>query len=268
MPAPSAPINHLDGGAPPPGPLAPFRRTEDSLTLGVADLGSITVDARAITVRGPDEESRGAVWDRLGVWAEAQWYARHGFMVIRGAAVAREGRGVVLAARSQQGASITAAQMTDLGWGIVSDGIVVLGQDGTLLSRRPLVHLDSEAAERLYPLAPRVPLAAGRPRTAVELPSHDDAGLADVVLMSVDNSVGSVVVTGPTMVDASAGSIPLVRSLLTPQSLVAPPSARIWVVVRPMPVDEAMMARVRPPMVAQHLDAALADAAASRTGSR
>lgn len=258
MPAPSVPVQHRGGEAPPPGPLAPFDRSAGTVTLGVAGLGCVTVDDAGITAIGPDQGSRAAVLARLGTWAEAQWYARSGFTVVRGTVVGREGCGVLLAARSQQGASITAALMTRLGWGLVSDGLAVIDEDGIVLARRPEVHLDTIAADRLFPQAPRQVLPTGRARTCVDVVGHGDATLSDVIVMRVTNAISEIDVIGPTVDDRVTTWVQPVRPLLpAPGPPADLPMVRSWVMARPIPTSLAMADRVLPPKVAAALDTAL-----------
>ena len=258
MPAPVVPVRHVHGDAPAAGPLAPFALDQDSVSLGVAGYGMVEVTRTGVRVIGPDEQARQGVWDRLGIWAEAQWHLHQGLFVARGCVIAKNSRCVAITGNSQQGASVTAALLTKSGWGLISDGIIVIDDRGQALMRAPIVTLDSMLVDRLFADSVIESTKAGRPRTRVGVPGHHDATLTDVVTIRVTNAIDDVVVTAPDANTQDHARLMPMRSVLrrpTPASV--PHGVRNWIVARPIPLNEQMLARVLPPAVARALEAAL-----------
>jgi len=170
-------------------PLAHYERTESSVTLGLAGSGSIEVTKEGITVLAPDAQSCARTTARLGEWARAQWLAANGFFVVRGASVGYRRQAIALVGGSRCGASVLALVLSRRGWGLISDGLVVIDADGVVRSLNPCVTLDSEAISGLPPEVHRESLSSGRDRVLVTTNGHPDASLGGLVFMRVQQSL-------------------------------------------------------------------------------
>lgn len=254
MPIGPVPMEFVRGPAPNPGPLNEVVVTEDSVQLGMAGLGSVHVTSMEVTVSSPDERSGARTWARLGQWATAQWLLTQGLAVLYGAAVAKDGRVLAITAASRTGASVTAAQLTRHGWGLVSDGVIALQADGAVLAGPADVHLDTVVAERLFPDYPQGPRESGRPRSWVSVPHHGDGTLhAYVTLIARDGPTGiavNAITTDPLALPDLPEPTLECRSMISGITVAPFPRATSMVVRRSIPRSMEDLAEVGPPAMA------------------
>ena len=182
----------VEAPAPPFAPLAAFEICNESVRLGLFGSGSIEVSREGISVLAPDALGYQRTIDRLGQWAQAQWLATHGLRVMRGAVVARQGKAVALIGGARCGASVLALVLSRRGWGLVSDGLVVIDAHGMLRALEPVVTLDTEATIGLPEDVPITKLTTGRDRVKVSTTSHGDAELGAYVVIRVLQSLNQL----------------------------------------------------------------------------
>jgi hypothetical protein len=108
---------------------------------------------------------------------------------VRGAALGNRSQAVVLAGGSRCGASVLALVLSRRGWGLISDGLVVIDADGVVHSLSPGVTLDSEVVSGLPSEVHRESLKSGRDRVVVTTNGHPDAPLGALVFMRVQQSL-------------------------------------------------------------------------------
>ncbi len=189
MVAPPIPVTFDNAPPPPPSPMAFWQVDATSVTIGLPGLGSITTSLDALVVRAADASSQAATWARLGEWATAQFYAAHGFRVVPGCVVARDGHATIITGPRRTGATLLGLQLTRHGWGLVSDGLAIVDGSGTCRSTGEWATSDTQPAERLFPDYPREAWPSGRDRTRVGAPSRPDSVLTQVVHLRVRDSV-------------------------------------------------------------------------------
>ena len=182
-------FDFIEAPAPVDSPLAHFERTESSVTLGLAGSGSIEVTRAGITVFAPDAHGFTRTTVRLGEWAQAQWLASNGYFVMRGAALGYRDQAVVLVGGSRCGASVLALVLSRRGWGLISDGLVVIDAERIVRSLCPNVTLDSEVIIGMPSEVHRESLNSGRDRVVVTTNGHPDAPLGALVFMRVRQSL-------------------------------------------------------------------------------
>lgn len=230
------PIEWVKSPAPTRQPLAHFERTPTSVELGLAGFGIVRVTSDAIQVLAPDEVARHHTVDRLGEWGRAQWLTAQGFMVTRGACVASEGKAVVLLGSARCGASVIAFILSRRGWGLVSDGLVVIDSEHRVRALEPEITLDANAISELPPEVPRFTLATGRDRVRLPTAHHPDADLGAYVFLKVKHSATERTFTH-TGFDSTATSViekcRIHRLFGEARSPIPAPPADFWTLTRP-----------------------------------
>jgi len=244
--------------------MAPYEQGMGEVQLGLADLGVVTVRPDAITVSGPDAAARECLWDRLGDWALGQWHLANGRIVVRGAAVAREGHGVVLTGSSRCGASVTALVMCTRGWSLVSDGIVVIDVSGVILARAPEVVADTDAVAPLPASMPRRALRTGSPRTAVSVPGAPSTAMTDLVRVHPWPGAGLMDVraipSDVSLDDAVVSGMVATSMVARPLRLADVPRPRAWRALRPAGATEESGRAGHPLRVAEAIEQAIGSA--------
>jgi hypothetical protein len=182
----------VEAPAPQFAPLAAFEICDESVRLGLSDSGSIEVSREGINVLAPDALGYQRTIDRLGQWAQAQWLATQGLRVMRGAVVARQGKAIALIGGARCGASVLALVLSRRGWGLVSDGLVVMDNHGILRALEPSVTLDAQATIGLPEDVRITKLTTGRDRVKVSTMSHGDAKLGAYVVIRVLQSLNQL----------------------------------------------------------------------------
>jgi len=256
MPAPEVPIERINGPAPLASPMGLFENEGDLIRLGVPGLGSVRVSSNGIQVIAPDSDLIEKTLCAIGSWASAQWLMTRGLCVMRGTVVAKQGSALVLTGRWGVGASVTAAQLTRHGWGVVSDGIVVIDDAGRSLSieaKGSTVRIDSLVAEGLFADLPSRHIASTRDRKEITLPGHGDAKVAYYVGIGIRESASVIsinrAVQAPGEQERPSGNH-IWSPLLHVSRITEPPVAPSFVAVRPNPrtLDDAP--RIGPPAMA------------------
>lgn len=182
-------IEFVEAPAPPAGPLAAYEISGECVRLGLTGSGTIEVTPSGISVLAPDALGYQRTIDRLGEWAQAQFLAARGFRVMRGAVLARQGRAIALVGDSRSGASVLALVLSRRGWGLISDGLVIMDESGVVRALEPTVTLDAEATVGLPAGVPITRIATGRDRVRVTTAGHPDAKLGAYVLLRVQQSL-------------------------------------------------------------------------------
>lgn len=251
------PVSWRPHDAPGPSPLAHWSNDADGLTLGLPGLGSIRVSADVVEVLAPDEQARARTWARIGDWATAQWAAAQGWFVVRGSVVARDNRAFAITGGVRCGASLVALVLSQRGWGLVSDGLVVIGPERTAVALGSEITVDPEPVAELAARL-RLPLTeAGRPRVRIPVSGHPSAPLSGVVLLTRSFRAGGLTVTRPE--DPAEAAVAL-RALAIRCGVTdtAPPSAPLvpwWRVHRPQaPTRPEEAAAASPGAIATALD--------------
>jgi len=185
-------FGYIESPAPLLAPLADYEVSDEHVRLGLYGSGSIEVTTTGISVLAPDSLGYRRTIDRLGEWAQAQWLAAQGFRVMRGAVVARQGKAVALIGGSRCGASVLALVLSRRGWGLISDGLVVMDAHGCMRALDPSVTLDIEATLGLPADVPVAPLTTGRDRVKVSTTGHSDAELGSYVFLRVKQSLNQL----------------------------------------------------------------------------
>lgn len=245
--------------------MAPYEASVDRVMLGLGGLGHVAVDPDGITISGPDEAARAALWDRLGDWARGEWFAAQGYIVLRGAAVARDGHGVVLTGGSRCGASITGLVMCLRGWSLLGDGIVVIDDEGVVESTRPEVVADADAVAPLPDTLPRRALSTGRPRVAVAVPGASSSPMTHLVRLQPLSAASTVrlhaIPPDGSLCDAVASGIirPALASMAP--SLDDLPRPHAWRLLRPTGATEEIGRAGHPLKVAKAIAHAVEDSA-------
>ena len=241
-------IRRKQSAAPEHGPLPYLDIGDEHVSLGLADCGTVTIRATGIDIGAPDDRRAEMTWARLGTWACGQWYAAQGFAVFPGACVAKAGKGVGIVGVSRVGASVTGLQLTRHGFGMVSDGIIVVRGDGSVVSREAGAAVDATVADVLFADYPHRPRPSGRPRTWVEAPAATPCELTTWVALTVRDWVEGVPVSpiqaGDPRVDRLRVS-PLLKSRLAPSV-----PRRGWSLVRKPPLSVEDLHRSGPPAIA------------------
>jgi hypothetical protein len=256
------PFRREEGPAVPLGPLPAFEASEEYVSLGLPGLGTIQISVDEIVLRAPDDAIAEATQARLGAWGEGQWFALQGCLVVQGATVARSGRAVAIVGPSRAGSSVTAIQLTRLGFGLVSDGYTVVAEGGAVMARKPVASVDSIIAERLFPDLPREPRPSGRARASVTAPGHTDAELVACAVLNVRSghdeilvhSIGGDRILGCRMRPFLRG-VPGTGPILT-ESVEHLPT---WSFTRKNPESMDDFLRIGPPSVATAIAEAVAE---------
>ena len=255
MPAPTIPIERAIVTAPAPAPMATWEVTAASVTLGLPELGAIRVSQAGIQILAPDEGAQDATWARLGLWASAQFYSASGFRVLPGCVIGRFGIGVAITGPARHGATLLGLQMTRHGWGIISDGLVILDESGRCRTTDSWATADSTPLGRLFPDYPTASFGSGRDRLRVSPPLHASAPLTAVVRMQVKQSLAALFVGDLTMSSTDPWSSLIGLESVLPNSIPAPvpPMVRHLSVRRPMPSTLAELEQVSPIAIAEQL---------------
>lgn len=247
---------------PPAGPLWDLRTDGSGVRLGIPGLGWMRVDHDSLEIQAPDEDRAHRIEARLLSWAVGQWLLARGIAVLRGAVVARDGVAVAIVGPSCSGASVTAAQLTRLGWGLVSDGIAAIDATGHAVAGPPLVRMDAFVAERLFADRPSTPVPAGRPRSDVAVNGHPSARVAAYVSLTARESargVGIIPTSAGESAEESRRPDPTARVLpcIPGVEPVIEPTADSWLLSRGIPHRVEDLAEVGPAAVAAAIDRAL-----------
>ena len=255
MPAPAIPVEREIVAAPAPSPMATWEVDAASVTLGLPELGAIRVNRAGIQILAPDQDAQEATWARLGLWATAQFYSANGFRVLPGCVIGRFGTGVAITGPARHGATLLGLQMTRHGWGIISDGLVVLDDAGRCRSTDSWATADSTPLGRLFPDYPTASFGSGRDRLRISPPLHPSAPLGIVVRMQVKQSLPALFVGDLTMSDTDPWSSLIGFESVLPNSIPAsvPPMVRHLSVRRPVPSTLAELEQVSPIAIADQL---------------
>jgi hypothetical protein len=250
------PVLEVELPSPQPSPVAYWNVGQDSVTLGIAELGAVQVHGDRISVLGPDDSARENVWTRLRYWAIGQYFAAQGYRVLFGCVVARNGRAVALTGSSRCGATMLGLQMTRWGWGIVSDGVIAIDSTGTCRALQPRATLDTEPAQKLFGDYPQEVAASGRDRRVVWAPEHGDAPLCAIVTMQVKDAVEPLSILRLDRVatddrDWMTGVVSCIPAAPTAARL---PEVPTIVVRRSRPRSLEELAQVSPPVMAEGLN--------------
>jgi hypothetical protein len=253
------PIVEFEAARPEASPVALWLVDSSSVTLGIPELGTVTVSADRIIVRGPDAQAREAAWTRLRGWAIGQHFTAQGYRVLPGCVVARNGRAVALTGSTRSGASVLGLQLTRHGWGLVSDGVAVIDADGICRALHPRATLDRKPAESLFADYPQEKAASGRDRSVVHAPAHADARLSAIVPMQVKDALEllSINLIESRFVEEQEWMAGLVCSIPGSIAAVQMPEVLTIAVRRSNPRNLEELARVAPPALAGQLDAFL-----------
>jgi len=244
VPMPEAPLERVISPAPFAAPIGLLDNEGDLIRLGVPELGSVEVNTHGIRVIAPDPERIEQTWCALGAWARSQWLMTRDLCVMRGTAVAKDGAALVLLGELSVGVSVTAAQLTRHGWGIVSDGLVVIDAEGTVLSTQPnkpdesTVRVDSIVAERLFADMPSRQIASLRDRKEITLPGHGDARVAYYLGIGTRTSAAGISITRAVLAPGESERPPANlrwSPLLAVARHIEPPVAPSFVATRPVP---------------------------------
>lgn len=247
MPVPEAPLERVIGPAPIASPIGLLENEGDLIRLGVPELGSVEVSTQGIRVIAPDTVQIEQAWCALGAWAKSQWLMTRDLCVMRGTAVAKDGAALVLLGELGVGVSVTAAQLTRHGWGIVSDGLVVIDDQGTVLSTQvnkhnedneSTVRVDSFVAERLFADRPRRQSKSIRDRVEITLPGHGDAKVAYYLGIGIRQSAASISINRAVLAPGESERPPANlrwSPLLAAARHIEPPVAPSFVAMRPVP---------------------------------
>ncbi len=261
MPAPQPPVSWLESPAPQKSPIAQWKRSHTSLTLGLPELGSIRVSADGIEVLAESEINAEATYTRLGEWARAQWFIRHGFMVLRGAAIARDGQVVILAGTPRCGASVLAYVMSRNGWGLISDGLTVIDPQGNALSTSPQVIIDVDAGQALPPEVTRTYPPSGRERMVLEATGHGDAAVSAFVLLRVRAGLTRLVFDEIADIEKARDAVlqlTIHGQIPGTSSGFSLPDWHTWRLTRPIASNPHMQEEFTPPAIARLLSASFA----------
>jgi len=256
MPAPDVPIERITGPAPLKAAVGLLENEGDLIRIGVPDLGSVEVSAIGIRVIAPDNDQIEKTWCSLGAWASAQWYMTRDLFTMRGTVLAKQGRALVLSGRLGVGVSVTAAQLTRHGWGIVSDGIVLIDARGSALSidaKEPTVRVDRIVAEGLFSDMPSRRIASMRDRKEISLPGYGDARVSYYVGIGIRESAPGISVTRAFLYPGEQERPPAHlrwSPLLKVTNNTEPPLAPSFVAMRPVPRTMDDAPQIGPPAMA------------------
>jgi hypothetical protein len=251
-------FHYTEASAPPLSPLAEFEQSEGSVRLGLAGSGSIEVTRTGINVLAPDLLAYQKTIDRLGQWAQGQWLTAQGFRVLQGAAVARNGKAIVLIGGPRCGASLLALVLSRRGWGLISDGLVVIDKNGIVRALDPVVTMDAEATLGLPPEVSITRSTTGRARVKVTTTGHSDAELSVYVFMRVQHSLNSLAFAQITFTSEARRTIERnqIPSFLVPRNpAFAIVEAPVWRIARPVSSPDPFA--YSPPVLASLLTTAL-----------
>ena len=257
MPLPEVPIELITGPAPFAAPIGLLENGGGLIRLGVPKLGSVEVNAHGIRVIAPDAERIAQTWCALGAWAKSQWFMTRGLCAMRGTVVAKDGAALVLLGGFSVGVSVTAAQLTRHGWGIISDGLVVIDDQGNALRSAtgdPTVRIDSIVAEGLFADMPSRTSASICDRKEITLPGHDDARVAYYVGFRIREGATGISVTRAVLSPGESERLPenlRWSPLLEVTRNIEPPVAPSFVAMRPIPRTLDDGARIGPPAMAR-----------------
>jgi hypothetical protein len=233
-----------------------FENEGDLIRLGVPWLGSVQVSSKGIQVIAPDSDLIEKTLCALGSWASAQWLMTRGLCVMRGTVVAKQGSALVLTGGWGVGVSVTAAQLTRHGWGIVSDGLVAIDAEGSALridAQESTVRIDSLVAQGLFADLPSRHIASTRDRKEITLPSHGDAKVSYYVGIGIRESAAGISINRAVLAPGEQEG-PTENHIWSPllhvSRITEPPVAPSFVAVRPNPrtLDDAP--RIGPPAMA------------------
>jgi hypothetical protein len=227
----------LEAPAPPQNPMAHYERSETHVTLGIPRLGSIQVTHHSITVMAPDFQKCEDIRDRIGEWAQAQWYAAQGYRVMRGAAVGIHDTAVVILGDQRCGASSLAYCLSQRGWGLISDGLVIIDDAGIVQATADAVTLDANSAIAETPGASRTKLKTARGRIRIETNGHAEASIGHYVFVGVSRREGDLILNPISFDSSTELALESLRfqPLLTPTKSVAPISpGKAWLMARPL----------------------------------
>ena len=243
MPVPEAPLERVIGPAPFAAPIGLLDNEGDLIRLGVPELGSVEINAHGIRVIAPDTERIDQTWCALGTWARSQWFMTRDLFAMRGTVVAKDGAALVLLGEIGVGVSVTAAQLTRHGWGIVSDGLVVIDAEGRALSTQPnkpdesTVRVDRIVAEQLFADVPSRQIASLRDRKEITLPGHGDARVGYYLGIGVRLSAAGISINRAVLAPGESEQPPANlrwAPLLTGARNIEPPAAPSFVATRPL----------------------------------
>lgn len=238
MPLVEAFLKRITGPAPIAAPMGLLENEGDLIRLAIPELGSVEVNADGIRVIAPDAKRIEQTWCALGAWARSQWLMTRDLCAMRGTVVAKDGAALVLLGELGVGVSVTAAQLTRHGWGIVSDGLVVIDAEGKVLSTEPTVDIDNFVAERLFADMPSRQITSLRDRMEITLPGHGDARVAYYLGIGIRQSATDISITRAVLAPGESERPPANlrwRPLLAGVKNIEPPVAPSFVATRPVP---------------------------------
>lgn len=255
------PVKWEAAAVPPGAPMAGWDVSGAVGLLTLPGLGAARMSESGIVLLTPDEITAQALWARIGDWAVAQVLQARGLTVLRGAAIGREGRIVVLSGPPRCGASISALIACQQGWGLVADGHVVLDPGGRVLNASTEVVVDTDSIAPLPPTFARRALPTRRPRSAVTVDTHPGGVVRDLVLMSMMQGMATISVTEPET-DALLGELLVNAAFDRSLPATAPdpmevilgiPGIRLTRLVRPFSLRPDHGPECRPPGIVQTL---------------
>jgi hypothetical protein len=261
VPLLEAHLERIIGPAPLAAPMGLLENEGDLIRLGVPELGSVEVTAYGIHVIAPDAERIEQTWCALGTWARSQWFMTRDLCAMRGTVVAKDGAALVLLGELSVGVSVTAAQLTRHGWGIVSDGLVVIDAEGKVLSTEPTVGIDSFVAERLFADLPSRQITSLRDRKEITLPGHGDARVAYYLGIGIRQSATDISINRAVLAPGESERPPANlrwSPLLAGVKNIEPPVVPSFVATRPVPKTMDDGPRIGPRAMAMAIVEALA----------
>lgn len=186
MPIPAVPWRELKAPAPPAGQFAECVDRPSSSSISLPSLGRVDVADEGVESHAPDERSQAALRVRLGRWAHGEYLARQGHRVLRGCAVVRDGKAVVLYGGARAGATVLGLMLRQRGWRIAADGNVIVTPDGLVLSGNGEATVDGPFAREFLHDLPRDAIDSGRDRVRVlGNPLSEDASVVVYGLLLV-----------------------------------------------------------------------------------
>jgi len=188
----------------------------------------------------PDLQKCEEVRDRIGEWAQAQWYAAQGYRVMSGSAVGIQGTAMVIVGDPRCGASSLAYCLSQNGWGLISDGLVIADDEGTVLATESAVRLDlnsviSHPSDEAFSR-----LKTGRERIRIETTGHTAARIGHYVFLGVNRQAANLSLTRVAFDDNTARALDShrIHSHLKPIKDVADVAvASVWLLTRPLTED-------------------------------
>lgn len=195
------PIRYVNESATPCRSQVKITEAGDEITLSIAELGTLAVNAAGALSSAPDSSHHERLAHAAADWAWGQWLAFGGTYAFHGATVTRDGYTLALVGAPRAGTSLTALALCRRGWALVADGVCPLavesGKRVIALAGTGALQVDRAVTAAFPPPEIYTDARTPRPRSNIEVEAAG-AHTVDRIVSLVPSTVrrGGVIVPG------------------------------------------------------------------------